>query len=414
MLLNADCPRSVICGPTNKLLKHVNLEYYKRYLTQIGWIEGRDYSINLNEMWLEYTAIKKKIFFISTETWKNIVAWEFDVGWLDEPGWYPQEMFDYIAERIRAPGKVNQLLMTGVTQGATPFFNQYASLPYESRGTYVVNDRGTPVQLTRYKVTDHVLVMHGSTHENWRLPNGYVPTLYNQYGHNKNLWDAHVHGLMVPVTSQNFYYEFVSSQHVGEYPLLFEWADPFTRQSFFPPLYLSWDSNVGMMTWVVIQHIAGEYRVCKENGSNARNIPEAVKQFVEAFPPSKWKNHPISVLGDASLHKRSDQTYTTGYEMIMHLLRQAGYNLLELKAHIGNPFVYERSDCTNRLFARGELKIDRSCVKVVSSFATSEADGKGGIKKPTGETTTHPAEAVDMALIVLEPNTVRTGYGLNI
>lgn len=412
ILENTSATQSMVCAPTFKLAQRINLEYYKRFLNSIGYIEGVHYAVNNKDLFLEYLTLGKKIWFISAETWKNVVAWEFDIAWLDEPAWYPAEMFNQVVERIRSPAKVNQVLCTGVSQGVTPYYERFGNLDYQPFGTYSVEDDGQTLELTRFRLTPTVAMMHASTMENTLLPPSYIANLRDQYGWNRNMWNAHVHGLFVPITNKQFYFEFDAARHVGDCPVQRLVRPAGAYQETELPLIQSWDSNVGQMTWVAIQKPADAYWVVKENGSAARNIPEAVQQWAKAFPVSEWAHHPIIIMGDATLHQRSPQTYSTGYETIMFHLKQAGYTNITLRAHRGNPFVFERSECTNRLFARNLLKIDRSCVKVVGSFGAAESDGKGGIEKPHGDTITHPAEAVDMALVVLEPNKIRTGGGV--
>jgi hypothetical protein len=377
------CDEFLIVAPDYRMLKLRTLYEYEKFLNRCGMREGKDYSYNRSDSFFTFHDTGQRVIGLSAEKPEKISSYNTGAIWRDESALMVEDVKDRCEQRNRNPyAEFPQTLDTTTPEGLN-----------------WVYERFNPEKMTRDGVIsrgDSKLLLHGRSHDNPYLSERFLKKLEREFAWDPLYYANYVLGEFVSLSRNAFYFSFDQMKHVGNYPLDPEW----------PHMSLSWDSNVGMMTWVVIQQFGDDFYVCKENGSNGRNVQDACQQFIHAFPPADYAHWNIAVLGDASLWKRSDQTYTNSYQLIEHYLKPH-YPLLHIEAHRGNPFVEERSRCTNHLLATDHLKIDRSCRKVIMSAKTAESAGKGKVKKPSGDTVTHPMEAVDMGLIVLAPPEIR-------
>lgn len=389
--------RSFVAAPSVRLLKHVCLNAYRDFLISIGWAEGIHFTINLNDLFVDLLPLQHKVFLLSSETWKKVHGWEFTHGWIDEPGYMQGEMFTFLAERTRSPMiDRNQLLYTGVPQGLTAYYDHFTGDQFAPSGDYEVIEDDKKLKLTRYRESPTKLVMHASTHENTLLPTSYLAQLREAYGWNEDLWAAHVNGLFVPITDDRVYCTFRQQTNCGEYK----------PERDIPNLYVTFDFNVGKMSWVAVQQKNGAHFVVKENRKRCIGTDEACDQFIELFPPHEWATYrdkygdtntrEIVVYGDPAGYARDTRTasqrYGNDYDIIRGKLlpHYPGLKILAANAH---PPVRTRITIVNRLFGNNKLFIDRSCSKLIESFNSTTFDKNGNIKKPSGEHWTHPSDA---------------------
>jgi Phage terminase large subunit len=387
-------------APDNKLLKSCCLADYESYLLKFGLREGRngDFRIKSSpgdlEIMFRWGPLGKRswsqhVYFLTGEAPKKIVAHTTSHAWIDEPGLMDAQVDKNVTKRMRCPNALyRQRLYTGTPEGTDG--NWFYELFHPDK---VIRQPGTP-----YSESERCLVLHGSSHDNPYLDQEYLDSLDEEFGWDKNYYANYVLGEWVSLSRNRFYHAF-TNELIGDYP-----PDPQTKT-----LYLSFDNNVGCMTWAALQPWENQYLVVRDNGGNGRNIDDACEQFVDAFPVKDWGNHHIVVLGDAALWARSVHSNQRGYEIIRDNLKKY-YPNLTLGAPRGNPFVEERSRNTNKLFAKRKLLVDRSAKKVIGSAQSAESDPKRGIKKPSGDQVTHAMEAVDMAMLVLEPLRIQREY----
>lgn len=382
----------LVIAPTYKLLKERAFQDYNDFLNLSGLVEGVDYKFNASYPLLDFGG--QRVIGVSGDNPAAIVSYNTAGVWIDEPALCVEQVRKNVIKRNRCPkARYRQRLYTGTPEGLNWFYDVFHPDKLERKDCHSFNDSK--------------LVLHGSSFDNPYLDEDYLTDLREEFGFDHAYFANYVLGEWVSLSKDRFYFSFSPEHNVKDCTL------DLALQQFC----LCWDANVGQMTWTVIQEAQAltgkEYRVVDENGSNGRNIDDACAQFVQKYPPARFKEWRISVLGDASLHARSVHSYQTGYDIIESLLRPH-YPHLRVNAHRGNPFVEERSRCTNRLLSNRRLYINKACVKVIRSLKTCESDGKGGIKKPKDDTITHAMESVDMGLIVLEPNKIeRRGGGAN-
>lgn len=391
-LANPKSKTALIIAPTYRLLKHVSFAKYLEFLRACGYREGRgkaaDYFVNKAELAVHFRSGQETICVSGTDE-NALVAYTAYRIWMDEAALLSREIRRRALKRLRCPkAKFRQILHTFTPEGLNWLYELFH-----------------PDQLTRSDVFSEDrtrLLLHGSSFDNPYNDEEFLQALWDEFGWDEPYYQNYVLALWVSLARNRFYFAFDETKHVGNHPLI-----PELRE-----FDLTFDFNVGKMSWSVIQRIGSMYRVCACNRANGRNIDDACEQFIEAFPPAIYGGFKIAVLGDASGHDRSTQSYVTGYEIIKNRLEKH-YPRLTIEAHLSNPFVEERSRVTNMLFAKSRLYIDRSCRTVIESAKTAETDIKRGIKKPKDDNVTHPMEAVDMGLIVREPPKVRrTGFGV--
>jgi hypothetical protein len=384
---NPKSAESIVVAPNYRLLKNRCLVEFRRFLISIGMTEGRNADFFITEsasdmklvFWWGHT-----VHFISGQTPDNLVSYNASHISIDEPALMDEEVISRVVARLRCPdASYRQILFTGTPEGLNWFFERFH--PNE-----VIRQPGTP-----FSESSTRLVLHGSSHDNPYLDEKYLRILEEEYGWDPDLYANYVLGEWVSLSRNRFYHAFNASR-IGEYP-----PDPETRT-----LYLTFDNNVGCMTWAVIQPWTDKYLVVSDNGGNARNIDEACEQFIEHYSVKVWGRHHVVVLGDAALWARSTHSNQTGYEIIRDNLTKH-YPRLTIAAPRANPFVEERSRNTNKLFAKGRLLVDAGAKRVIQSAQSAETDPVRGIKKPNKDQVTHAMEAVDMAMLVLEPLKVK-------
>lgn len=378
----------LVVAPNYKLLKKRAFEDYREHLALTGYVEGKHFRYNKSDPSFYFRKNGQSVIGLTGESADRIVAFTSAAAWVDEAALCVEQVRKNLIKRNRCPRarRRRQILYTTTPEGVQSWLYN------------VFNPQGmkeTESGVIEYSKTK--LILHGSSFDNPYLDEEFFSTLREEFGFDENYFANYVLGKWVSLAKNQFYFGFSEAKHVGVYPL-----EPDLNR-----FVLSFDANIGQMSWCVLQEVAKVWRCTDENASSGYNIEHACEQFIERFPPVRFRDFAIKVLGDASLHARSVHSHETGFDMIERFLGKH-YPKMTFDAPRGNPFVNERSICTNKLFRSNRLFINRSCKKTIESAKLSMSDGKGGIKKGPKDTVTHAMEALDMALIVLEPSKVRT------
>ena len=385
-LENKKSKQFLIVAPTYKLLKKVSFSRYIEHLHEWGMREGRgkaaDFSVNWSDLTVKHRN-GQEVLGISGHDPNAVVGFTSAAAWLDEPALMDREIRRRVLKRNRCPkAKFRQVLHTTSPEGLNWVYDLFHPEKLKRQGVFSENDKR--------------LVLHGRSHDNPYLDEEYLETLWDEFGWDEAYYANYVLGEWVSLSRNRFYFSFNEQKHVGDHPL----------DLSHPEFYLTFDFNWGKMAWAIIQRFGTIYKVVYANKANGRNAEDACLQFRSAFPPEKFRSWRISVLGDASGHSHSPTSNQNCYQVIRDSLRPH-YPRLTIDAIISNPLVEERSRVTNRLFENSRLYINHTCTSVIASARSAETDTKRGIKKPPGEDITHPMEAVDMALIKLEPPRIR-------
>lgn len=379
-LINHKCPYSLFVSETGKYSK-IAFQSYIEFLEACGWQEKKHFRANRSAPYSIRYYFGHTVLFWSAET--KIVAVSTSHDTRDEEDLFDPTRIREIDSRRRHPNAdLRQSLSLGHPEGLKHLFEFFGGPEMVRNGRFAESDRK--------------LVLHSSSYDNPFLPEDYFRTLEENFGWDEAYFNNYVMGDWTNLSRDAFYFAF-TNENITPLPIIPD----------VPRIYWTLDNNVGKMQWAAVQDVAGVYRVFKSNAGTARNIQESCEEFEKLFPPAIYKDWEINVAGDAKLWDRSNQTYTTGYQLIEAILKPK-YSRLQIVAYRGNPLVNERSMTSNKLLKTQRLMIDPSCKRVIHSARSTQSDGKGGIVKPSKDVVTHGMECVDHLLCLLEPVKARS------
>ena len=399
VLENPKSAESIVCAPTFRLVKQRCMPDYVAHLRSLGFKEGKKKHFDVN--WSDhvinvhlYRGNEQKIIFLSGESPESIVAYSVSHAWIDEAALCPEQVMKNLIKRLRCPKSLlrRQILCTSTPEGTNWFHDRFG--PHNCRR----------IRETDFSIGKSALVLHGSSFDNPYLDQDYLDLLIEEFSWDEAYYQNYVLGQWVSLSKDRFYFAFKDRINIGAFPPMLDCKN----------LAISFDNNVGQMAWVALQQYADRWICVASNRANARTIEEAIQQIVDTFPPLQWRNHKIDVFGDATLYNRNLHNYLTAFDVIETQLK-SNYPDLSLRAPRFNPAVEDRMFVTNRAFEKGRLIINKSCTKVIESARTAETDGKRGIRKKSKDKVTHLMEALDMALVNLEPRIIaRERVGVNL
>lgn len=379
--INRGSRYSLIVAADGKYLKLL-FKGYIEFLEELGWKEKENFRVVRTAPFTIKYPTGHEVLFWSAET--KLVSLSVSHIWGDESALFSEERRREMVQRTRCPkAKLLQSLDTTTPEGMNHLYDEFNRPDLRRQG--------------RIEFNDDRFILHSSSFDNQFLPKSYLTDLQERFGWDAPYWENYVLGEWTNLARNAFYFGF-SNDNVEKCK-----ADP-ERGS----LIISLDNNVGKMQWVALQHEEGAFFVPEANRGAARNLEEAAEEILKTFPPTFWRDCSIHIAGDAKLHDRSPQSYTTGYQYLEALLRPH-YPKLKIIAHRANPLVVERSMTTNKLLKELRVLIDPKCKRVIDSARAVQSDGRGGIIKPSNDQVTHAMEALDHALCVLEPVKVRRG-----
>lgn len=381
--MNHAAPYSLVVGQTGKYTKLL-FKGYISFLESIGLKERVHFRCNRQAPQSIKYYWGHEVLFWSAET--KIVSINTSHDWQDEPALFEQETTWEIDQRRRHPdAAILQSLSTTSPEGMNHMFDFFGGPEMQREG--------------RYSFSDRKLVLHSSSYDNPFLPKSFFTTLEERFGWDDLYFRNYVMGEWVNLARNAFYFSF-SEDNLAPVEM------DMNNHSF----YISLDNNVGKMQWVAVQARPGKrFDAFYANAGTARNLQEAANEIIKRFPPDVFGKWHIYITGDAKLHDRSPQTYTTGYELLEAILKPK-YPNLKIIAYRGNPLVIDRSMTTNKALAELRLTINpNTCKRVVHSIRATQSDGRGGILKPSKDDVTHAMEAVDHCICVLDPIKARSG-----
>lgn len=396
---NLQSSEFLVIAPDFRLVKNRCLAEFESLLISMGMKEGRNghYRIyrSTNELKVVFRWGPKPwgqtVYFLGAENPAKIVSYNTAAVWLDEPALMNEEVPKKVIQRNRCPHAVyRQRFYSGTPEGLNWFYDRFGP-----DGRFpCVRIEGTP-----YSESATKLVLHGRSHDNAYAPQEWLDELDREFGWDSKYYANYVLGEWVSLSRSSFYFNFDPRVHVGDYP-----ARPAIKD-----LILTWDNNVGQMTWVAMQPFQGTYLAVKDNDGRGRNIDDCCEQFIDAFPPEVWRDHNLTILGDPAIWQRTTHSADRGFDLIWENLKKH-YPRASVQARDAQPTIEARNRTTNRILGERRLLVDKKCKKLIASAKGAEFDGKGKVKKGSGDTVTHAMEAVDMALVVLEPPKITREY----
>lgn len=387
-------------APTPEVLQQVSMSRFFEFLELCGLFEGIHFTVNRSFYFLEWHLRGMqgtRIYFKAASNWKRWIGAE--IGWsiFEEPAITAKEADKRLNERIRC----NKM--------RTPHQCFYAGTPdiVPKDDWYFQKFSGeTFLRLSKQK--NRVRVVHARSDENPHRVPGYLTTLFDNYGHNKNLIKAYVFGQFVVVAEGLAYENFVENVHMDNVPV----------NRDYKRLDMMWDFNVNQTCWSVGQIIDGMHRVTGENEKATPGTYDACIQFTEKFPPYDkqgfplWRDHLIVVNGDASGYQ-SDTTskhlFDGDYDLIESTLKQY-YSQVVIEAPRNNPYVRRRIEATNRILSKKRTVIDNSCQQLRYSLTKTTRDDLK--KEKSKDTWTHPSDGYSYWLTYHNPIEVPGTGGL--
>lgn len=401
---------SAVVAPTFKLIKGATIPAFEHFARVAQMTEGVHYAINRSDFYIDFLTLGYRVWLISADNYKNLVAYQFDCIWVDEPGYLRDEIEEHIGQRAGRSCRCGQVLWTGVVQSPNWYYNRYgpraalnSQLPYRlPRYVEEIAPDWYERELVRFREGQTSLVLHASSFENPTLSRNYFLRQIELYGWKEQLFAAQVIGLATPVNSKLVYDEFAEENLAEVKP-----------RPELKHLNLSFDFNVGQMAWVAAQEYSGEIGVCHANRCDALHTVKACDQIKAAFPKNVWGSHAVSVYGDPAGWARSTQTgWKDGNYAIIRRELQPHFENLTIRASRETILQEARVINTNKHFALKLLSIDKGLLTLIGSLQSTAWDPKGGIKKGSGDTVTHMGEALDFLIYGLRPpvSSKATGY----
>ena len=384
--LNRGVKFSGFVEPTYQKIHDAALPTYKKVLESFGLSEGAHYRVIKSPYpKLIYLTQPHEVHFISGENPEKIVAVEYGFASEDEAGIIPAEATRNLRSRIRdTASQTRQLMRGGAPQGINDFAKEFDSqtLP----GWDLTVSRDHRLLEKRYR---RFIVW---TDDNPFLPPDYTQLLEDTYGHNKNLIRSYRYGEFCALVEGAAYKNYLPQKHD------IDDVQPDQHR----PIDLTWDFNANPLAWVAIQCFPfteyGERRMkwvaVHEANQSSGQLDDACVEFAAKFPRALFANVPINLYGDMSGHGSSHKVRGSDYETIARLLRELGYNRVEIRAARSNPPETASVDALDNLFLRSQLYVCKRLRLLRNSLlATTWKEGTRKIDKPAGETWTHHGDA---------------------
>lgn len=387
---------------TADLVKRTLVKKYLDMLTRFGYVENVHYTYNRSDKILKY-FFGHEVYFMSAVAWQRWMGDDLTHGTADERGYWPDDAFREFSNRLRGvkyTTDVKQLLSTGTPQGLTQYMEDYSGPEFIETGPVLEID-GKPFYMGRISKDGRKKVLHYPTILNPYNGDDYVQGRLSELGHDPNLVKAHLLGLFVPLFA-NACYEF-SDKNIVEID-----ASPHNGE-----ILLSWDFNVGQMSWTAFQkrQVQGltqkwdaMYGV-EECPDRVANTDEACRAFIEQFPPAIYRHIPIVVTGDRGGYDGNTASSVTDYDVIEAYLSKH-YDRVYIEAPRSNPSIRTTLLATNRALRPNPadkrpilLYLSNRLVYTINSMhKTVFSDDGRGIAKPTGDTWTHRSDTVRYAV----------------
>lgn len=409
--------RGAIIAPTYKHIEGIHVPLFKKALAEVGYQEHVHYTFNKQTHVLSFTkasGVSYEVFFASMEGWQNMVGWEFDWAWWDEPGFGKLEFKEFLDQRVgRGQGAIlSQILYTGVVQIANWYYETFGTgaelvvtetyrLP-EWIDAFAPGYGGR--ELVRYRESDEVLCLHGSMFENSTLKPDYYHRQFRSYGYKDSKFRAQCLGEAIAVNTNAVYEDFEEAASTGDYPVDFKGPTP--------TLALCLDFNYGNMSVLVAQSYLGSEYVVWENERVCHTTADAMDEFLRCFPSEKFGDRHIYVYGDSAGWARNPQVRSRdgSYAIVRDKLK-GKFAKVVIKAPEYTIPQETRVMSTNKFHANAKagnqfmsLHADRKCSKLIKSWRVTSWDPKTGrISKGGSEDFTHAAEAIDYFMFVQHP-----------
>lgn len=274
------------------------------------------YLVNNSEIHVQGGAI---IYAYSMDNYDNMRGVEVGWCWSDECAFYKDAAYDVMRGRIRDKRGTCQWKGTTTPNGYNWLYKKFVE---------------TPVKNSK--------VVYAKTMDNIdNLADNYVDELREQY--DDKLAQQELEGQFVNLSSGKVYYGFDRNDNVEEVD--------HQRGHLFLGLDFNVDPLCGVFGYVRNDTIY----IVDELYLRDSNTIAAAKDIRSRYP-----GRYIQVIADSTGDRRRSSAVNTDHE----ILRRSGLEVVKFR----NPFVRDRYNNLNRLFAHGKIKIHPRCKKLIGDL----------------------------------------------
>jgi len=389
--LNQKAPFSAVFYPTYDKIFNAGIPTYQKVLTQFGLNEDDHYTVIKSPypkiIYKGYSG--HEVHFHSAAVKPDLInAVEYSHATGDESGSVKnREILDMIHSRVRDGNSLYpHTVYTGVPVGMNFYADLFDSDSQSDDWDYVSKTyhKHKAKQLYRFKL---------SVLDNPYIPEDYVDSLIETFGHDEALLRAYIHGEFTARAANLAAPSYLPHVHDIE-P---QEADP-TR-----PIYLTMDFNYDPVGWVAVQQqLVWQYEdrfwrwVCLDSSSGSKpKLRPSIVEFAAKFPRDIYKNTEILLYGDRSGHSRDKQTGKSDFGFVKNILNELGYTNVSIRAQREVILQKHSIDALDRAFFDNILFVCSNCTKLKESLLKTETiEGKRELDKPAGETHTHHYDAI--------------------
>lgn len=312
-------------------------------------------------------ANTKEFLCLSADTYDNHRGIEVGEWWGDEAAYYKEEAFKVFSGRLRDKRGALDVLFTTTPKGFNWLYDYFSG---------------------EKKTSDYYYVK-ASSYQNKHLPNGYLDSLKQQY--DDKLIEQELNGEFVNIQTGKVYYAFDRDKHTKPA------SEPIFKslKMHKHPIYFGLDFNVdpycGVMCYVVNDHIYVAKELYERNTDTIQVSPIIQKMTA---------GHEVKIIPDSTGGARK----TVG-NSDFEILKRFGFRIL--KTH--NPYVIDRVNNINRLFALNRITISEECQKLIGDLEkVGWLEGQNKLDQKTDRMLTHISDAlgyVAWKLMSLRSNT---------
>lgn len=387
---------SAYMEPTYQKIHDTAIPTYQKVLIEAGLRKGRDYEV-IKSPFPKLIFVDREpeheVHFLSAEAPDKIAGVEYSHAVEDEAGINSKEARDNLRGRLYRDPKVNisQFLLGGAPQGLNDFAEEFDSDTIEDW------DRSVDRDHFLRKLIEGVLIqkrrMTVWTYDNPFVRAEYIAQLWDTYGHNPALIKSYIYGIFCPFLLNGAYSNYYPQRHD-----LTEDVEPSPALD----IYWGWDFNAAPLAWVTAQLVPStefgdrihRLTAVHEASTESNNLDEAVIEFSQKFPVSRFAETAIVLVGDSTGHHASHKVTGTDYGNIRTYLRRLGYRNISIRAQTFNPSEPVTVEAVQKLLLSGYIRLCPRCRLLRKSLqATTWKKGVRKLDKPTGETWTHHSDA---------------------
>lgn len=386
--VNSESELSAIFEPIYSKIIDTVIPTGRKVLNMMGFIEGVHYRFTTSQPFPKCVLIAsgQEIHLRSAENPETIVAVEYSHVSGDELAIWKEDAYRNCRSRIRCPkAKVLQFVGATAPQGVNWAADEFDSDTQEGWESNEFRDD--------YHAVKRIRRLTMWTDENPYIPQGYLRSLQEIYGHNSNLIQSYRYGMFCPLVQGAAYANYEPQRHdVADVQ-----ADPYRE------IVLTWDFNAHPLAWVAIQKLPyhhgleQRFRYIAVNEANFDYgvLDEAIAEFAVKFPVERFRDTPIALFGDRTGHAASHKISGSDYENIERILKQFGYRRVEVRATKQVAPEAASVEAVNRLFRDNLFYISKRCKNLRRSMmATTWRKNERKLDKPSGETWTHHGDAL--------------------